>query len=158
MNLTSKSRYALKIMMDMTHYKDQPLIRRGDIVKRQGIPADYLDQIMIRLRAKNLVASVRGRTGGYKLGKSAHEITLWDVFSAVEDGIYPVDCVSKGHSCDFESSCVSKDAWSEIFGAMKDPLLKMNLGDLSAKWANEHRMCPMGGTRECRSGSAVQHG
>ena len=132
MNITSKSRYALKIMMDLAHYSPLPsplpgplpsllpttlengsatgktpgsaIIRRNDIARRQGIPTEYLDQIMMRLRGANLVDSVRGRAGGYRLGRNAESITLWDVFASVEDSIFPVECVAHGDRCGFENS------------------------------------------------------
>jgi Rrf2 family protein len=156
MNLTSKSRYALKIMMDLTHFRSEPLIRRSDIASRQGVPSDYLDQIMMRLRSSGLVDSVRGRSGGYRLGKDPAGITLWDVFSAVEDMIYPTECVSTNHACDFESGCIAKSAWSEIFDAIKSPLMRMNLADIADRWADEHLMCPVGGIRECRPGKSPE--
>ncbi|MEY4631458.1 MAG: Fe-S cluster assembly transcriptional regulator IscR [Pseudomonadota bacterium] len=155
MNLTSKSRYALKIMMDLAHYSAPPsdqaaaIVRRSDIARRQGIPTEYLDQIMIRLRSANLVESVRGRSGGYRLGRAADRITLWDVFAAVEDGIYPVECVAT-ENCGFAPSCITHDAWSSIFAAMREPLVKTTLAEATDKWADEHRMCPAGGIRECR--------
>lgn len=152
MNLTSKSRYALKIMMDLAHFSHQPLVRRSDIASRQGIPTDYLDQIMIRLRAGKLVESTRGRSGGYRLARPADQITMWDLFSSVEESIVPVECISKGHSCDFESSCVSKNAWVEIFNAIRGSLSKITLASLAGRWATEHTQCPAGGIRECRSG------
>jgi Rrf2 family protein len=152
MNLTSKSRYALKIMMDLAHYRSEALIRRSDVARRQGIPTDYLDQIMIRLRAAGLVESTRGRSGGYRLARDPEEINLWELFTAVEDNIYPVECVAQ--SCDFEASCVSRSAWEEIFDAVRKPLTAMSLGSIARKWADEHRMCPVGGVRECRAGGS----
>lgn len=156
MNLTSKSRYALKIMMDLAHFSHQPLVRRSDIASRQGIPTDYLDQIMIRLRAGKLVQSTRGRSGGYRLARPAEEITMWDLFSSVEESIVPVECISKGHSCDFEASCVSKNAWVEIFSAIRGSLSKITLASIAGSWATEHTHCPEGGMRECRSGGRAQ--
>ncbi|MCX6119443.1 MAG: Rrf2 family transcriptional regulator [Proteobacteria bacterium] len=152
MNLTSKSRYALKIMMDLAHYSHQPLVRRGDIANRQGIPTDYLDQIMIRLRAGKLVESTRGRSGGYRLARPANEITMWDLFSSVEESMIPVECISTGHACDFAGSCVSKNAWVDIFGALRDSLGKITLQSLASSWASDHQACPAGGIRECKGG------
>lgn len=138
MNLTSKSRYALKIMMDLAHYgATQALVRRGEIATRQGIPTDYLDQIMIKLRAGNLVESTRGRTGGYRLSRSAEEISMWDLFSAVEESMIPVECISSGHVCDFERSCSSKEGWGTIFGALKTSLGEISLARLAKQWAAE---------------------
>ena len=152
MNLTSKSRYALKIMMDLAHHSHQPLVRRAEIAGRQGIPTDYLDQIMIRLRAGKLVESIRGRSGGYRLARPADQITMWDLFSTVEESMIPVECISSGHACDFEKSCVSKDAWTEIFGAIKSSMSTIKLSGLTDRWAQEHVVCPEGTARECRSG------
>jgi len=154
MNLTSKSRYALKIMMDLTHHRDLPLVRRAEIAKRQGIPPDYLDQIMIRLRAGNLVESVRGRNGGYRLHRQPDQVSLWDIFGTVEDGIYPVECLETGHTCDFEPGCMTFPVWREVFDAIKIPLSKMNLLEVTTRHAEETRMCPIGGVRECNSGTS----
>lgn len=152
MNLTSKSRYALKIMMDLAHFSHQPLVRRNDIATRQGIPTDYLDQIMIRLRAGNLVQSTRGRSGGYRLARPATEITMWDLFSSVEESMVPVECLSKGQPCDFGASCVSKNAWVEIFGAIKQSLGKISLDSLAKQWAHELENAKTTGVNECRAG------
>lgn len=152
MNLTSKSRYALKIMMDLAHFSYQPLVRRNDIATRQGIPTDYLDQIMIRLRAGNLVQSTRGRSGGYRLARPAADITMWDLFSSVEESMVPVECISKGHACDFGASCVSKNAWVEIFGAIKNSLSQITLDSLAKQWAKELERADATGVNECKSG------
>jgi len=138
MNLTSKSRYALKIMMDLAHFgATQPLVRRGEIAARQGIPTDYLDQIMIRLRAGNLVESTRGRSGGYRLARPADQITMWDLFSSVEESMIPVECITVGHACDFEGSCSSQSAWGTIFGAIQTGFGAITLGQLAKDWALE---------------------
>ena len=110
---------------------------------------------MVRLRSGKLVESVRGRGGGYKLARSPESINLWDVFGAVEDSIYPVECIGDTHACNFEAACVAKSAWEEIFAAVRTPLQQMTLVDIAAKWATEHRMCPIGGIRECRAGGSA---
>lgn len=161
MNLTSKSRYALKIMMDLAHYgANQALVRRGEIAARQGVPTDYLDQIMIKLRAGHLVESTRGRNGGYRLARSPEVITMWDLFSSVEDSMIPVECLASGEACDFETSCSSREAWKMIFSALKSSLSKITLAQLRTDWENE--MTVQGGSfsanpdkvaiRECRGG------
>jgi Rrf2 family protein len=162
MNLTSKSRYALKIMIDLAyHGASQALVRRNEIAHRQGVPTDYLDQIMIKLRRAGLVKSFRGRTGGYLVGRAPTEITMWDIFSAVEGGgMMPVDCIMTNHTCDFESSCSSKTAWSTIFGSVKESLSQIQLSRLVTDWRAEHESMPeaisgdIGKVQECRSGSS----
>lgn len=152
MNLTSRSRYALKIMLDLAHRQHEPLVRRQDIVRRQGIPSKYLDQILVRLRREGLVASVRGRTGGYRLGRDFHEISVWEVFRAVEDGIYPVACVDEHRDCEFVQACVASEPWKVIFDALRVTLQGISLAGFAEQMKHEGKMCPMGGLRECRPG------
>ncbi len=168
MNLTSRSRYALKIMMDLARYgAEQPLVRRSEIASRQGIPTDYLDQIMVKLRAGNLVESIRGRSGGYKLARPADDISMWDLFSSVEESMIPVECISSGQACDFESSCSSRDAWYSIYGSLKSSLSGIKLGALAKRWVGEvengnilavEHLCATPSVQECRSGGRCEAG
>ena len=147
MNVTSKSRYALKIMMDLaaeagSHGElsllgigsagdgPSPVIQRGAIASRQGIPLDYMDHILQRLRDAGLIASVRGRSGGYSLGRAADSITVHDIFKAVEDAWHPVQCLEGGEGCQAEHICSSKDAWSHISAAITGTLSGIILAEL----------------------------
>jgi Rrf2 family protein len=150
-NLTSKSRYALKIMLDLAHHAHEAHVHRRDIAKRQGIPTDYLDQIMIRLRKGGLVESVRGRGGGYRLAKDPASISIWDLLLVAEGNLDPVQCLATGEGCGFDISCISHDAWSKIYIAMRQPLEQMMLGDLVLKDLPIHQLCPAGGIRECKA-------
>lgn len=152
LNLTSRSRYALKIMLDLAYRRNDTLVRRQEIVRRQGIPSKYLDQILVRLRRDGLVESVRGRTGGYRIGRPMQAINMWEIFRAVEDGIYPVECVDEHEGCEFKSACVASEPWQVIFDKMRQTLLQMSLAELAEHSQHEDKMCPMGGIRECRPG------
>lgn len=152
MNLTSRSRYALKIMLDLAHRRDEPLVRRQEIVGRQGIPSKYLDQILIRLRRAGLVESVRGRTGGYRISKDIQGITIWEIFRAVEDGIYPVECVDEHHQCEFMQTCVAAEPWALIFDTLRRSLEKMTLAEFEARFGKREIGAPPHGISECRPG------
>ncbi len=132
MNITSKSRYALKIIMDLLD-RNESVIHRSDIAKRQGIPLEYMDQILARLREKGLLVSVRGRTGGYKLACDPNDISVFDIFAAVEDAFQPVQCLDGSQGCIAEHVCRSKDAWSVISDAIHDALSGIILTDLAGK-------------------------
>lgn len=149
MNLTSRSRYALKIMMDFGTVPQGQLVRRQDIVRRQGIPSKYLDQLMTLLRRNGLIESIRGREGGYYLTRPAAEVSVWDIFLAVEVGLYPVICLDHEQSCAYEASCVTSDPWKVIFDTVQKPLSQLSLFDLCYRFADEKKMCPIGGIREC---------
>ncbi len=133
MNITSKSRYALKIMMDLTEHSsadEAAVVQRSDIAVRQGIPLDYMDHILSRLREAGLLGSVRGRSGGYRLLRPADAVSVWEIFLAVEDGFQPVQCLEGGVGCVSEHVCSSKDAWGLISSAIRSALSGIILGDL----------------------------
>lgn len=154
MNITSRSRYALKIMMDFARVPVGDLVKRQDITRRQGVPAKYLDQIMVLLRRGGLIESVRGREGGYYLTRSIGKISVWDILEAVESGLVPVLCLEEEQSCAYEASCVTANPWRVIFDNIKAPLARLTLGDLCRDFADERKMCPVGGIRECPSKSS----
>jgi len=150
-NFTSKSRYALKIMLDLAHHAHLPHVHRRDIAKRQGIPSEYMDQILLRLRSGGLVASVRGRGGGYRLAKTDEEITLWELFSVAEGSLQPVQCIGDACSCRYNVACITKLPWQIIYSAVKEPLENLTLRSLRQDpVAPRHQFCPAGGVRECR--------
>lgn len=157
MNLTSKSRYALKIMMDLAesaHPETKGVTHRADIARRQGIPLDYMDQILVRLRDRELIASVRGRSGGYRLARAASTISVHEIFTAVEDAFEPVQCLgASDHAlCGAEHVCSSKDAWSQISGAIRQTLSGIILSDIAAHKASvpSHEV-PAKAVQECRA-------
>ncbi len=129
MNITSKSRYALKIMMDLAQHEGD-LVHRSDVAQRQGVPLDYMDQILGRLRDGALIESTRGRSGGYRLAKKPEEISILEIFSCVEDAFEPVQCLDGGSGCMAQHVCQSKDAWGVISGAIHRALSGIILADI----------------------------
>ena len=93
MKLSTKGRYAMVALTDIALQPAGMLVTLGDISKRQDISLPYLEQLFVKLRRAGLVTSVRGPGGGYKLGKSTHEIRVIDVLSAVDENI---DAMHKG--------------------------------------------------------------
>ena len=93
MKLSTKGRYAMIALTDIALQPAGMLVTLRDISKRQDISLPYLEQLFVKLRRSGLVTSTRGPTGGYKLGKSTHEIRVIDVLSAVDENI---DAMHKG--------------------------------------------------------------
>ncbi|TWW08158.1 hypothetical protein E3A20_27130 [Planctomyces bekefii] len=150
MNITSKSRYALKIMMDLANQKGA-ITHRAEIAQRQGIPLDYMDQILGRLREGRLIDSIRGRSGGYRLAREARSISVHDIFTMVEDAFEPVRCLEGGVSCTMEHACSSKDAWTTISTAIRQALSGILLADLADHaWPASLAAVDLG-IQECRA-------
>ncbi len=138
--------------MDLIYHRDLPHVNRKDIAQRQGVPPEYLDHILVRLRRGGLIESVRGRGGGYRLAKAPEDISVWDLLMASEDNLHAVTCLDETHgNCEFEVSCISRSAWQMIFGNVRSTLESMNLSQMVHSWAAQHHLCPVGGIKECRS-------
>ena len=93
MKLSTKGRYAMVALADIALQPDGKLVNLGDIAERQDISLPYLEQLFVKLRRANLVASVRGPGGGYRLARAAIEIRVVDILSAVDES---VDAMHKG--------------------------------------------------------------
>ena len=95
MKLSTKGRYAMVALADIALQPDGKLVNLGDIAERQDISLPYHEQLFVKLRRANLVASVRGPGGGYRLARAAIEIRVVDILSAVDES---VDAMHKGAS------------------------------------------------------------
>jgi Rrf2 family protein len=95
MNFSKKSQYALRALIELTRRYGQPLLQRHEISRRQRIPIEFLEQILLALKNAGLLASRRGVGGGYSLIKSPHDITLGQVIRVLDGPLAPIACVSK---------------------------------------------------------------
>jgi Rrf2 family transcriptional regulator, iron-sulfur cluster assembly transcription factor len=93
MKLSTKGRYAMVALVDIATHSGGALVTLGDIAQRQDISLPYLEQLFVKLRRSDLVQSVRGPGGGYRLARPASEIRVVDVLSAVDE---TVDAMHKG--------------------------------------------------------------
>ncbi|MFK7835767.1 MAG: Rrf2 family transcriptional regulator [Sulfitobacter sp.] len=93
MKLSTKGRYAMVALADIALHPGDTLVTLGDIAERQSISLPYLEQLFVKLRRADLVASVRGPGGGYRLARPASDIRVVDVLSAVDE---TVDAMHKG--------------------------------------------------------------
>jgi Rrf2 family iron-sulfur cluster assembly transcriptional regulator len=93
MKLSTKGRYAMVALADIALQSDGKLVSLGDISERQDISLPYLEQLFVKLRRAELVSSVRGPGGGYRLARLASEIRVVDILAAVDES---VDAMHKG--------------------------------------------------------------
>ena len=129
MRLTTKGRYAVTAMLDLAlHYTDGP-ITLADISERQGISLSYLEQLFSRLRKKGLVDSARGPGGGYRLSRSAYEIAIADVITAVDESVDVRKCGGLGN-CLEDRPCLTHELWTDLSDQIFQFLNGISLGDL----------------------------
>lgn len=132
MRLTTKGRYAVTAMLDLALHADQGPVSLADISRRQGISLSYLEQLFARLRRQNLVVSVRGPGGGYRLGRSGDHVFVAEVVDAVNESLDTTRCANKG-DCQNGEMCLTHHLWSDLSDQIHQFLSEISLGDLMRK-------------------------
>ena len=130
MKLSTKGRYGLKAMFELSiNQKDGPVPLKL-IARNQNISDQYLEQIFSKLRKANLVQSVRGAQGGYLLAKGANNITVGDILTVLEGPISLSDCVLDEDICENSSICVTKVVWEKIKKGIDEVVDSITLQDM----------------------------
>ena len=141
MKLTSKGRYAVMALVDLARFDNINPVSLRDISLRQGISLLYLEQIFSMLKKNQIVESVRGSNGGYKLTKNPEHIKISNIFSAVQENVKTVRCKKESKKgCNGKSAkCITHNLWDELEVHINDFFNKKNLSDL-VKGKNENRI------------------
>ena len=138
MKLTTKGRYAVMAMADLALFKDKGPTSLTDISLRQNISLPYLEQIFIKLKSNNLVKSTRGAKGGYVLDKSAHDIKISNIISAVDEEVKTLNCKKESKKgCNNKSTkCITHNLWDQLDQHINNFFEKVKLQDLIKKNSN----------------------
>ncbi len=129
MKLTSKGRYAVTAMLDLALHAGSGPVTLAGISERQGISLSYLEQLFTRLRKHGLVSSTRGPGGGYRLSRSAYDIAVADVVSAVDESVDATRCGGQAN-CQDGKRCLTHELWTELSEQIRSFLGGISLGQL----------------------------
>ena len=130
MKISTRTRYGMRLMVELGIYYDKGSIFLKDIAKAEDISEKYLSQIIIPLRAAGLVNSFRGARGGYALAKPPKQITLGEIVAVLEGDLELVNCVNNPLECSRVSVCATRDLWGNLAKKIVTMLNGMSLGDL----------------------------
>ena len=130
MKLSTRSRYGVRMLLDLALHSGEGPVRLGDIAERQCIAVKYLEQIIIPLKKANYVLSVRGPKGGHMLAKPPEEITVGEIVALLEGGLKLTGCVLKPAVCDRSNYCVTRFIWKEATEAIRERLDAITLREL----------------------------
>lgn len=138
MKISTKGRYAIRLMLDLAvNYTGEPISLK-DVAKRQDISDKYLEQIISVLNRAGYVKSVRGAQGGYYLRKRPEDYTVGMILRLTEGSLAPVSCIDEEDeiNCDKKDSCVTVMLWKKINDAVNDVVDHTTLQDL-VDWQQE---------------------
>lgn len=113
MKVSTRGRYALRLMLDLALNNTGEPVRLKDVAKRQEISEKYLEQIISILNKAGFVKSVRGPAAGYSLKRKPEEYTVGMILRLTEGSLAPVDCVEDGADCGREDQCVTVMLWKK---------------------------------------------
>ena len=131
MLISTKGRYALRLMLDLALCEQGKYVALQDVAQRQGISVKYLEQIISVLSRAGLVRSVRGSGGGYMLTNEPKDYTVGMILRLTEGSLAPVQCLEVEHNdCPRADSCVTLGLWEKLYSAINSVVDTITLQDL----------------------------
>ena len=134
MKISTKGRYALRMMIDLAQNQGDGYVSLKDIANRQEISKKYLEQIVAILNKPDVLRTNRGYQGGYRLAKNANEYTVGDILRLTEGGLAPVSCLDNSPIlCDRAEDCITLPIWKGLYKVISEYLDRITLQDIVDK-------------------------
>lgn len=131
MKISTKGRYALRLMIDIAMHGTAANVSIRDVAARQDISIKYLEQIVSMLVRVGYLRSIRGAQGGYRLAKTPAEYTVGDILRITEGSLAPVTCLEDGlGGCERASKCMTKKLWQGLYEVVNNYVDSVTLEDL----------------------------
>ena len=138
MKLSTKGRYALRLMLDIALQPGEEPVSLRDAAQRQDISVKYLEQLAPSLTRAGLLRSLRGSNGGYLLTRAPADYKVGEILRAAEGELVPVECSRDGTCCSRADRCVTVEVWRDISRAIDAVVDRWTLGDLVERY---HEKC-----------------
>ncbi len=134
MKISTKGRYALRVMVELSCHDPEVYVPLEEIAEQQEISKKYLEAIVKRLVQEQLIIGLRGKGGGYKLARSPETYTVGSILKATEGSLAPVACLeSCGESCPRAGECVTLPLWKDLHKLIDDYLEGVTLDQLKGQ-------------------------
>ena len=134
MMISTKGRYALRVMIDIAEHCNGEYIPMKDVVKRQQVSQKYVERIMTMLSKAGFVEAVHGKGGGYRLNRSPDEYIVGDILRLTEGSLAPVACLDcDAEECERADQCRTLPMWKELNDRITDFFDGITIADLMKK-------------------------
>ena len=131
MMVSTKGRYALRVMMDLAENGKDRYLPLSEIALRQNISEKYLESIVSMLNKEGLLDALRGKGGGYRLNRPPEEYTVSEIVRAAEKSFAPVTCLETApNSCTRLAECKTIRMWEELYRRIDEYLSSITISDL----------------------------
>ena len=133
MLISTKGRYALRVMVDLAEHQGEGYLPLKEIARRQEISEKYLESILKALVQNNILVGLRGKGGGYRLVRPAEQFTVGSIRRLTEGSLAPVACLSQGpRPCPRGGECRTLPMWKELDRRVNEYLDSVTVADLAA--------------------------
>ena len=134
MMISTKGRYALRVMVDLAQNSGQDYVPLREVAERQGISPKYLEAIVSILHKNGLVKGLRGKGGGYRLSCDINTCTVGDVLKLTEGSLAPVACLDCGQTgCERADDCPTLPVWEKLDEIVDEYFNSITIADLIEK-------------------------
>lgn len=134
MMISTRGRYALRVMLDLARHGENGYIPMKEIAERQNISLKYLEKITPVLVKGNMIEGVHGKGGGYKLTKPTDEFVVGDIIRLTEGDLAPVSCLEcDATECENKEDCLTLPMWNKLNNMINDFFDNITLDDLLNK-------------------------
>ena len=131
MIVSTKGRYALRVMIDLAEQNREAYVPLKEIAKRQNISQKYMEGIMTILSKNNFIEAIHGKGGGYRLNRSPEDYKVGDILRLVEGTLAPVACLECGaEPCERASGCKTLPMWQKLDEMISGYLNDVSIADL----------------------------
>ena len=142
MKISTKGRYALRMLIDLAMHESDGFVALKDIAERQGISKKYLEQIVPLLNKSDLLKTNRGYQGGYMLSKSPDQYTVGEILRISEGNLCPVSCLQyEPNDCPRAGECITLDVWKGLYKVITEYLDGITLQDIIDKNSGADNFC-----------------
>ena len=139
MLISTKGRYALRVLIDMAEHSTSEYIKLKDIADRQEISEKYLESIVKQLVKNKIVTGLRGKGGGYKLSKAPDEINVGEVLRIMEGSLAPVACMEETNlPCPRVGECRTREFWRGLNDAIRRYTDSFTIADLTRSYSADY--------------------
>ncbi len=131
MKISTKGRYALRMLLDLAQHMEQGYVPLKDIAERQNLSKKYLEQIVPVLNKSEMLQTNRGFQGGYRLAKAPDEYTVGEILRLTEGNLAPVACLADDpNQCLRREECITLPVWEGLYRAIAEYLDSITLQDI----------------------------
>ena len=131
MKISTKGRYALRMLIDLAQHRNDGYVALKDIAARQNISKKYLEQIVPVFNKSNILKTNRGFQGGYQLARTPDKYTVGEILRLTEGSLAPVACLENDpNQCERSADCITLPVWQGLYKVINEYLDKITLQDI----------------------------